>query len=149
MTIIGTLFEFIVVCFGVMVMRKQMPDVPRAFKTPLVPLVPILGVFTCFFMMAFLPLDTWIRLFVWMIIGFDVYLYYGIKNSFLSDRLPESIKKGSKVVALVGLALALMLAIIAYAHHVQTDGADLGIYYFSLIFAFVHLITFGLAAAKK
>jgi APA family basic amino acid/polyamine antiporter len=149
MTSIGTLFAFILVCIGVMVMRKQMPDVPRAFKTPLVPLVPILGVFTCFFMMAFLPLDTWIRLFVWMIIGFDVYLYYGIKNSFLSDRLPESIKKGSKVVALVGLALALMLAIIAYAHHVQTDGADLGIYYFSLIFAFVHLITFGLAAAKK
>jgi APA family basic amino acid/polyamine antiporter len=149
MTSIGTLFAFILVCIGVMVMRKQMPDVPRAFKTPLVPLVPILGVFTCFFMMAFLPLDTWIRLFVWMIIGFDVYLYYGIKNSFLSDRLPESIKKGSKVVALVGLVLALMLAIIAYAHHVQTDGADLGIYYFSLAFAFVHLITFGLAAAKK
>ncbi len=149
MTSIGTLFAFILVCIGVMVMRKQMPDVPRAFKTPLVPLVPILGVFTCFFMMAFLPLDTWIRLFVWMIIGFDVYLYYGIKNSFLSDRLPESIKKGSKVVAWVGLALAVMLGIIAYAHHVQTDGADLGIYYFSLIFAFVHLITFGLAAAKK
>lgn len=149
MTSIGTLFAFILVCIGIIVMRKQMPDAPRAFKTPLVPLVPILGVFTCFFMMAFLPLDTWIRLFVWMIIGFDVYLFYGIKNSFLSNRLPASIAKGSKTVALVGIVLAVMLAIIAYFHHLQTDGADTGIYYFSLIFALIHLITFGVAQTKK
>ncbi len=57
----------------------------RAFKTPLVPLIPILGVITCLFMMVFLPLDTWIRLIVWMIIGFDIYLYYGMKHSSLSD----------------------------------------------------------------
>ncbi|TLU98018.1 amino acid permease [Dyadobacter luticola] len=149
MTSIGTLFAFILVCIGVMVMRKQRPDVPRAFKTPLVPLVPILGIFVCFFMMAFLPLDTWIRLFVWMIIGFDVYLYYGIKNSFLSDRLPASIVNGSKTVGLVGLVLALALAIIAYAHHATTDGEDTGIFYFSMIFAVVHLVTFGLTQTKK
>jgi basic amino acid/polyamine antiporter, APA family len=149
MTSIGTLFAFILVCIGIIVMRKQMPDAPRAFKTPLVPLVPILGVVTCFFMMAFLPLDTWIRLFVWMIIGFDVYLFYGIKNSFLSDRLPASIAKGSKTVALVGIALAVILAVIAYFHHLQTDGADTGIYYFSLVFALVHLVTFGIAQTKK
>lgn len=149
MTSIGTLFAFILVCIGIIVMRKQMPDAPRAFKTPLVPLVPILGVFTCFFMMAFLPLDTWIRLFVWMIIGFDVYLFYGIKNSFLSNRLPASIAKGSKTVALVGIVLAVMLAVIAYFHHLQTDGADTGIYYFSLIFALIHLVTFGVAQTKK
>lgn len=149
MTSIGTLFAFILVCIGIIVMRKQMPDAPRAFKTPLVPLVPILGIFTCFFMMAFLPLDTWIRLFVWMIIGFDVYLYYGIKNSFLSNRLPESIAKGSKTVALVGIVLAVMLAVIAYFHHLQTEGADTGIYYFSLVFALIHLVTFGIAQTKK
>jgi basic amino acid/polyamine antiporter, APA family len=149
MTSIGTLFAFILVCIGIIVMRKQMPDAPRAFKTPLVPLVPILGVITCFFMMAFLPLDTWIRLFVWMIIGFDVYLYYGIKNSFLSNRLPASIAKGSKTVALVGIVLAVMLAVIAYFHHLQTEGADTGIYYFSLVFALIHLITFGIAQTKK
>ncbi|WP_342086773.1 amino acid permease [Dyadobacter sp. OTU695] len=149
MTSIGTLFAFILVCIGIIVMRKQMPDAPRAFKTPLVPLVPILGVFTCFFMMAFLPLDTWIRLFVWMIIGFDVYLFYGIKNSFLSNRLPASIAKGSKTVALVGIVLAVMLAVIAYFHHLQTEGTDTGIYYFSLIFALIHLVTFGVAQTKK
>ncbi|MGG7666033.1 amino acid permease [Dyadobacter sp. BHUBP1] len=149
MTSIGTLFAFILVCIGIIVMRKQMPNAPRAFKTPLVPLVPILGVATCFFMMAFLPLDTWIRLFVWMIIGFDVYLYYGIKNSFLSNKLPAAIVAGSKTVALVGIVLAVLLAVIAYFHHVQTDGADTGIYYFSMIFALVHLVTFGMAQAKK
>lgn len=149
MTSIGTLFAFILVCIGVLVMRKQMPDAPRAFRTPLVPLVPILGVFVCFFMMAFLPLDTWIRLLVWMIIGFDVYLYYGIKNSYLSDKLPQSIVNGSKTVGIVGILLAIALAVIAYLHHVQTDGSDTGIYYFSMIFALVHLITFGLTQTKK
>ena len=62
MTSIGTLFAFILVCIGVWVMRKKMPELPRAFKTPLVPLVPILGIATCLFMMVFLPMDTWIRL---------------------------------------------------------------------------------------
>lgn len=149
MTSIGTLFAFILVCIGIIVMRKQMPDAPRAFKTPLVPLVPILGIFTCFFMMAFLPLDTWIRLFVWMIIGFDVYLWYGIKNSFLSNKLPASIAAGGKTVGLVGIVLAVLLAVIAYFHHVQTDGTDTGIYYFSLIFAAIHLVTFGMTQTKK
>src|SRR5687767_732911 len=62
MTSIGTLFAFILVCIGVMVMRKKMPELPRAFRTPMVPLVPILGIATCLFMMVFLPMDTWIRL---------------------------------------------------------------------------------------
>ena len=77
MTSIGTLFAFILVCIGVLIMRKKMPDAPRAFRTPLVPFVPIAGVLVCLFMMVFLPLDTWIRLIVWMMIGFDLYLFYG------------------------------------------------------------------------
>jgi APA family basic amino acid/polyamine antiporter len=85
MTSIGTLFAFILVCIGVMVMRKKMPDAPRAFRTPLVPLVPILGIFTCLFMMVFLPLDTWIRLFVWLLIGFIIYFGYSAKNSKLRN----------------------------------------------------------------
>ena len=73
MTSIGTLFAFILVCIGVIVLRKAQPDLPRAFKTPWVPLVPILGVLTCLFMMVFLPADTWIRLIVWMLVGFDIF----------------------------------------------------------------------------
>lgn len=83
MTSIGTLLAFILVCIGILVMRKTMPNVPRAFKTPLVPLIPVLGIVTCLFMMAFLPADTWIRLLIWMIIGLDVYILFGIKNSKL------------------------------------------------------------------
>ncbi len=83
MTSIGTLFAFILVCLGVWVMRVRMPDAPRAFKTPLVPLVPILGIGTCLFMMVFLPLDTWLRLFVWLAIGLVIYFRYGKKHSLL------------------------------------------------------------------
>ncbi|HWR94068.1 MAG TPA: amino acid permease, partial [Flavobacterium sp.] len=84
MTSIGTLFAFILVCIGVLIMRKKMPDTPRAFRTPLVPFVPIAGIAVCLFMMVFLPLDTWIRLIAWMMIGFDLYLFYGMKYSVLN-----------------------------------------------------------------
>ncbi|MBE9465687.1 amino acid permease [Dyadobacter subterraneus] len=149
MTSIGTLFAFILVCIGIIVMRKQMPDVPRGFKTPLVPLIPILGVGTCFFMMAFLPLDTWIRLFVWMIIGFDVYLWYGIKNSFLSDGQASTVLNGRKVAGLTGIVLAVILGGIAIAHNAMTNGEQAGLFYFSMIFAVVHVILFGLSQMKK
>lgn len=81
MTSIGTLFAFVLVCIGVVVMRKSDPNHPRPFRTPLVPLVPILGVLTCFSMMAALPGDTWIRLVIWMAIGFIIYFYYGNKRA--------------------------------------------------------------------
>lgn len=149
MTSIGTLFAFILVCIGIIVMRKQMPDVPRGFKTPLVPLIPILGVGTCFFMMAFLPLDTWIRLFVWMIIGFDVYLWYGIKNSFLSDGQASTILNGRKVAGLTGIVLSVILGGIAIAHNAMTNGEQTGLFYFSMIFAVAHVILFALSQTKK
>ena len=85
MTSIGTLLAFILVCVGVMVMRKTMPDAPRAFRTPLVPLVPILGIATCLFMMVFLPGDTWLRLVIWLAIGFVIYFGYSAKNSKLRN----------------------------------------------------------------
>jgi len=149
MTSIGTLFAFILVCLGIIVMRKNMPDAPRAFKTPLVPLIPILGVFTCFFMMAFLPLDTWIRLIVWMIIGFDVYLWYGVYHSKLSGNQPTTLSQGNKVVGISGLVLSAVLAVVAFIHHDQTGGTDSGLFYFSLIFAGLHLLLFVSRLFKK
>lgn len=83
MTSIGTLFAFILVCVGVLVMRKKMPDAPRAFKTPFVPLVPILGILTCLGMMVALDIWTWIRLIVWMGLGMIIYFAYGAKNAKL------------------------------------------------------------------
>jgi APA family basic amino acid/polyamine antiporter len=83
MTSIGTLLAFVIVCIGVMIMRKTNPDAPRPYRTPLVPVVPILGVLVCFAMMASLDYETWIRLVVWLAIGLTIYFTYGIKKSHL------------------------------------------------------------------
>jgi APA family basic amino acid/polyamine antiporter len=92
-----------------------MPDAPRAFRTPLVPLVPILGIFVCLFMMVFLPLDTWIRLIVWMMIGFDLYLFYGMRNS-VQNQGSFSLSN-YKTVAASGFAMVLGLIVVAFVHH--------------------------------
>jgi APA family basic amino acid/polyamine antiporter len=80
---IGTLFAFAIVCGGVLVLRYTRPDIPRPFKTPLVPLIPVLGIFSCIYLMTFLSKDTWIRLIVWMAIGLVIYFTYGIRKSKL------------------------------------------------------------------
>ena len=123
-----------------------MPDAPRAFKTPLVPLVPILGIATCLFMMVFLPLDTWIRLFVWMIIGLDVYLLYGMKKSCLNTGL----FKGScyRTVTMSGVVMSILLIAIAILHHYIATEPDTGLFYFSLAFSAVHIVLFGVKAVS-
>jgi len=83
---IGTLFAFAIVCGGVLVLRYTRPDIPRPFKTPLVPLVPVLGIFSCVYLMTFLSRDTWIRLIAWMAIGLVIYFAYGIRKSKLRRR---------------------------------------------------------------
>ena len=73
---IGTLFAFVVVAIGIIVLRRTRPDLPRPFRTPGVPLVPILSAITSFALMASLSGDTWQRLFVWMAIGLVIYFGY-------------------------------------------------------------------------
>jgi APA family basic amino acid/polyamine antiporter len=148
MTSIGTLFAFILVCIGVWVMRKKMPQLPRAFKTPMVPLVPILGIGTCLFMMVFLPMDTWIRLLVWMLIGLDIYLVYGAKNSHLGDG--TSNRKGMRVARYTGLALCGLLAIAGFLYQYTVGfDADRTLLYISLAFAVIHLGVFGRKLGRK
>ena len=89
MTSIGTLLAFVMVCLGIIILRKQQPDIERPFKTPFVPLVPILGILTCVLMMVSLPFDTWLRLIVWLAIGFVIYFFYGKKNSKLRREQEE------------------------------------------------------------
>lgn len=82
---IGTLFAFVIVSIAIIVLRKQRPDLPRPFKTPLVPLLPILGVVICLAQMVALPFDTWLRLVVWMIIGVVIYFAYSRHHSKLNQ----------------------------------------------------------------
>ncbi|QKW09888.1 amino acid permease [Streptomyces sp. NA04227] len=78
---IGTLFAFVVVAIGVMILRRTRPDLPRAFRTPLVPLVPILSVAASVWLMLNLPAETWLRFGIWMAIGVVVYFLYGRSHS--------------------------------------------------------------------
>jgi APA family basic amino acid/polyamine antiporter len=81
---IGTLFAFVVVSAGVIVLRKKQPERPRSFKVPFVPLVPILSIACCLLLMMGLPLVTWIRFVVWLMIGLLIYMVFGQKHSTLS-----------------------------------------------------------------
>ena len=148
MTSIGTLFAFILVCIGVWVMRKKMPEIPRAFKTPMVPLVPILGIITCLFMMVFLPMDTWIRLLVWMLIGLDIYLVYGAKHSHLGNGTAN--RKGMKIARYTGLALTGLLIVAGLLHqYVVGFDTDRTLLYISIAFAVIHLFVFGRKLGRK
>jgi APA family basic amino acid/polyamine antiporter len=82
---IGTLLAFVIVCAGVWILRRRCPELPRPFRTPWVPVVPILGILVCGYLMRSLPLGTWIRLFVWLVIGLIVYGTYGVKHSLVQS----------------------------------------------------------------
>jgi APA family basic amino acid/polyamine antiporter len=81
MTSIGTLFAFILVCAGVWILRVKRPELPRAFRAPMVPVVSTLGIVVCGAMVAGLGPDTWIRLIVWLAIGLVIYFGYSRKHS--------------------------------------------------------------------
>ena len=84
---IGTLLAFVLVCGGVWILRSKRPDLDRPFRTPWVPFVPIMGILCCFGLMLTLPADTWIRLLVWLIIGFAIYFGYSRKHSRLQQEI--------------------------------------------------------------
>ncbi len=83
LTNIGTLFAFILVCLGVIVLRRTDAARPRPFRVPWVPLFPILGVILCAALMFSLPIETWVRFFVWLAIGLLIYFFYGVRHSKL------------------------------------------------------------------
>ena len=86
---IGTLLAFVIVCAGVWVLRRKDPGMHRPFRTPMVPLVPILGILISLLMMVALPLDTWLRLIIWLIIGMAVYFGYGQRHSRVQARVRQ------------------------------------------------------------
>lgn len=119
MTSIGTLLAFTLVCGGVLVVRKTMPHVPRAFRTPFVPFVPVAGILVCLSLMVFLPADTWIRLVVWMLLGVDVYSRYGLRHSYLGAGGVR--RRGAGLINVLGLGLALLCILTGFWHQ-QTAG---------------------------
>jgi len=142
MTSIGTLLAFIIVCAGVLVMRKTMSDVPRPFKAPFVPLVPFLGISICLFLMIFLPFDTWIRLLVWMIIGIDIYTLYGRRKSKLYRKSPDI--KGDKILCMSSISLSVILTIISFWHQNSIGwDQDKILSISSIIIGIVHIVLFG------
>lgn len=142
MTSIGTLFAFILVCAGVLVLRYKMKDAPRAFRVPFVPYVPILGIIVCLGMMVFLPFDTWIRLLVWMLIGLNIYTWYGNKKSLLNDGKKHP--KDKAILCLSGVCFAVLLVILALAHHYTTieSERDHAFFIFSMIFGALEFFHF-------
>jgi len=78
---IGTLLAFVIVSAGILVLRYRSPDLHRPFRTPLVPVVPVLAILICGYMMYGLPTDTWYRLIIWLVIGLLIYFGYGKAHS--------------------------------------------------------------------
>ncbi|PRY49324.1 amino acid/polyamine/organocation transporter (APC superfamily) [Geodermatophilus tzadiensis] len=87
---IGTLFAFVLVSLGVIVLRRTRPDLHRAFRVPLVPLLPIASALACFYLMLNLPADTWVRFAVWMVLGVAIYFLYGRRHSRLAGAEGEA-----------------------------------------------------------
>ena len=83
---VGTLFAFILVSAGVMVLRRTHPDLPRAFRVPALPVIGVLAILACLWLMLNLTILTWLRFFVWMVIGVVVYFAYGRRHSLLGKR---------------------------------------------------------------
>jgi APA family basic amino acid/polyamine antiporter len=86
LTNIGTLFAFVLVAAGIVVLRDREPDRPRAFRTPWVPVVPLLSVLCCVYLMAELPGKTWVRFVAWLVGGLVLYVFYGARRSRLNGR---------------------------------------------------------------
>ena len=92
-------------------------------------------------MMVFLPMDTWIRLLLWMLIGLDIYLVYGAKNSHLGNGTVQ--RKGMKIARITGIVLALLLVVAGFLHqYVVGFEEDRTLLYISIIFAVIHLILY-------
>jgi APA family basic amino acid/polyamine antiporter len=154
MTSIGTLFAFILVSAGVIIMRKTNPDTPRPFRVALVPLIPILGMFVCGFMIFGLGWENWSRLVAWLLIGFDIYLFYSLRNSHYADVNTENKKAG--VISLIGFATAGLLILMTCWHYAK----DLSIlfssfdreemfFYFVMAFSMIHFIGFGISYLRR
>ena len=92
---IGTLLAFVMVCAAVLAMRKLQPNAERPFKAPWFPFVPIMGIAICLLLMFSLPAENWLRLVIWLVLGFLIYFGYGKKHSVLHHGAPRTKKSNA------------------------------------------------------
>lgn len=148
MTSIGTLFAFSLVCLGVIVVRRTQPNAPRSFKTPFVPWVPAAGLVCCIGMMLFLPAETWIRLVMWMLIGIDIYSFYGIKHSVIGG---GSVRRhGQTILSCIGVFVSFLCIVTGFWHQ-QTVGWHEShlMLWIASIFGVAHIFFFLVRGFKK
>jgi hypothetical protein len=96
MTSIGTLFAFVVVCAAVFILRIRRPDAKRAFRVPGGPIIPVLGILSCLWLMLSLPVITWVRFLVWLDIGIFIYWFYGRTHSPLANPVEQQTRSGAE-----------------------------------------------------
>jgi basic amino acid/polyamine antiporter, APA family len=96
---IGTLFAFVIVCAAVLIMRRTDPDAERPFRVWGAPLTPILGILICLLLMFSLPVENWVRLFVWLAIGFLIYFGYGRKHSVMHNYTEAELSRSGASLA--------------------------------------------------
>jgi basic amino acid/polyamine antiporter, APA family len=160
MTSFGTLLAFVLVCVGIIIMRKSDPTTPRPFKTPLVPLVPALGILICSLMIVSLDSLTQKSALLWMLIGLDVYLMYGISNSLIGkDEIGAAEKfRGTTKTAIFGFVCSILLGVVCVADYflklktynddpAQNQKPELSIAF--IVLAGVHLLLFLFAMLRK
>jgi APA family basic amino acid/polyamine antiporter len=95
LTNIGTLFAFVLVSAGVIVLRRIEPNRVRPFRAPFVPFTPIISIVACLYLMLQLPTLTWIRFGIWLALGLLIYMLYGIRHSRVGGRLPQDSRRAS------------------------------------------------------
>lgn len=142
MTSIGTLFAFSIVCAGVLIVRKTMPHVPRTFRTPFVPFIPLAGILICVGLMLFLPADTWIRLVVWMLIGLDVYSSYGYRHSRLENGHLQR-RKGISLLNVLAIGLGTLCIVTGFWHQQTVGwGEDKTMFGIAVLFGLTHMAVY-------
>jgi APA family basic amino acid/polyamine antiporter len=151
LTSFGTLFAFVLVCAGILLLRKSDPNTPRPFKTPLVPYVPILGIFVCSLMIISLDVFTQLSALGWMLIGLDVYLLYSIRHSILGvNEATEVRQRGARNTSVAGVICAMLMIILglisffykssAYAKDPELEKPEFP--YLAMIVGGIHLVIF-------
>ncbi|MCW3086532.1 MAG: amino acid permease [Bacteroidetes bacterium] len=158
LTSIGTLLAFVLVCVGIWILRKTDPKAERPFRAPLVPLVPILGILVCAGMIISLDRFTQQSALTWMLVGLDVYMIFGLRNSILSKGEEHHHRfRGQRSASIAGILCGLFLLILSgldyYFKHKDylndTTKPQPAMPWFFLVLGVLHLVIFAVSMNKK